>query len=605
MSGAVRKNTDSSPRKPPFAMRYGRSLFLCLLLCIAGWPSVYAADDPVLTYKLVGLKGPLLDNARAWLGDAPDTAQDRANFLATAEERLEDSLKALGYYNPDIKTVLQRTEPIWSLEITVAPGDPMLISSISLELQGAASEDEAFQALLKMAPFTEGDTFNHGVYERYKAQVLTLGQERGYFDARFTQSRVTVNVVSDQADIYLHYESGRRFSFGAVDYSESGLAPELLSTLQPIEEGEYFDQSRLQFFQSQLQSTRYFSGVIIKPLFEEAEDYRVPLSVRLYPARRHSFDVGLGYSTDTEERVSMVWRTPLLNRYGHSQQTRISYSQVNPSGQFTYTIPLSHPLNDVLHLSVRLENNEYGDIDSEQEELGALREIRGEKWLYSFSGRGLRESWELKSSKFENNYLLPGFAFSRNYRTGSLVDPSGGFSQFYQLEGGGADFGSDINLLRVTANFEYITSPAPAHRLVARTSLGAVFIADNDRINLAPSLSFFAGGSQSIRGYGYQSIGNEIKVVRDNGRPQTLVVGGDRLLTASLEYQYYFTEAWRGALFVDAGDAFDSTDFKVNVGPGFGIHYISPVGAVRLEFANSASDDDPSWRMVLNIGAEF
>lgn len=94
-------------------------------------------------------------------------------------------------------------------------------------------------------------------------------------------------------------------------------------------------------------------------------------------------------------------------------------------------------------------------------------------------------------------------------------------------------------------------------------------------------------------------------MTRDNGSTQTLVVGGDRLVTATLEYQYSFTETWRGALFVDAGDAFDSTDFDINVGPGFGIHYISPVGAVRVEFANSASDEDPSWRMVLNIGAEF
>jgi translocation and assembly module TamA len=331
----------------------------------------------------------------------------------------------------------------------------------------------------------------------------------------------------------------------------------------------------------------------------------VPLAVTLYPARAHSFDVGLGYSTDTQERVSLVWRTPLLNRYGHSQQTRISYSAVNPGGQFTYTIPLSHPLNDQLHLSARLENDKYGDIDSREKELGALREMRAGKWLHSFSARVLEESWELKSTSFDNSYTLPGYALSRSDRDGSLVDPHSGFSQFYKLEAGSADVGSDIDLLRVTANFSYIASPLPAHRLVARAALGAVYIADEDRVDLSPSLSFFAGGSQSIRGYGYQSIGNELEVARDDGSIQTLVVGGDRLVTATLEYQYYFTQTWRGAVFVDAGDAFDSTDFKVNVGPGFGVHYMSPVGAVRVEVANSASDDDPSWRLVLNIGAEF
>ena len=331
----------------------------------------------------------------------------------------------------------------------------------------------------------------------------------------------------------------------------------------------------------------------------------MPMSVTLHPARRHSFDVGLGYSTDTQERVSLVWRTPVLNSLGHSQQTRITYSNVNPSGEFIYSIPLSHPLDDVLHISTRLENDKYGDIDSTEKEFGLLRETRRRKWMHSFSGRYLEESWELKNTKFENHYTLPGYAISRSDRGGSQVNPSSGFSQFYKFEAGSAAVGSDIDLLRTTANFSYIFTLAEKHRFVTRAALGAVFISDDDRTRLAPSLSFFAGGSQSIRGYGYQSIGNELKVTRDNGSTQTLVVGGDRLVTATLEYQYTFTETWRGALFVDAGDAFDSTDFDINVGPGFGIHYISPVGAVRVEFANSASDEDPSWRMVLNIGAEF
>ncbi len=578
----------------------------CLLLLLFVAAAVNAAEiEPVLEYKLEGLEGSLEHNALAWLGPAPESPQDRANFLATAEQRVEDSLKAMGYYNPTVKILLSRSEPVWSLTISVAAGEPVIIGAVDIQLLGAAGSDEAFLQLLKSAPFVEGEIFNHGDYEEFKTRLLTLGQERGYFDAQLTQSRVAVNVVSDQADIHLHYESGQRFQFGEVEYSENGVDPALLKELQPFKEGEHFDQSRLQYFQARLQQTRYFSGVLIRPLIDQAKDYRIPLSVTLYPARRHSFDVGVGYSTDTQERVSMTWRTPLLNRYGHSQQTRISYSAVNPSGRFTYTIPLSHPLDDVLHLSALLEHNEYGDIDSEQRELGVVRELRGGKWLYSYSARELTESWELKNTKLHNSYLLPGFTLSRSDRVGSLVDPSGGFSQFYKFEGGAADLGSDIDLLRVTANFSYILTPFPLHRVVARTAVGAVFISDNDRVNLAPSLGFFAGGSQSIRGYGYQSIGNELDVTRDDGSRQTLVVGGDRLVTATLEYQYYFTDSWRGALFVDAGDAFDSSDFNINVGPGFGIHYVSPVGAVRLEFANSASDDDPSWRMVLNIGAEF
>jgi len=575
----------------------------CLCLCLL--PVFAVAAEPLLEYKLSGLEGKLLKNAQAWLGNLPQTPQQRANFVSTAQERVESSLKALGYYRPAIETMVERKEPVWSVEMSVAPGDPVLVGKISIQLHGAAAADEAFQNLLKRPPFAEGDIFNHGDYEQFKNRVLTLGQERGYFDARFTRSKVTINASRDQAEIVLHYDSGPRFHFGNIDYSPNKLAPRLLAQLQPIQEGDYFDQEKLLLFQSQLQRSGYFSSVVIKPRFDLVDGHSVPLAVTLHPASRHSFDLGVGYSTDTQERVSMVWRTPLVNRQGHSQQFRISYSQVNPSGEFIYSVPLSHPLDDVLRLSARVENDEYGSIDSREEELGILRETRRGKWVYSLSGRELRESWELKDTKFEDHYLLPGFTVSSSERGGSLVDPSSGFSQLYQFEGGSEDLGSDIDLLRTTANFSYVFTPAPRHRVVARSALGAVFIADNDRTNLAPSLRFFAGGSQSIRAYGYQSIGNETEVLRDDGSKQTLVVGGDRLVTATLEYQYYFRPNWRGAAFVDAGDAFDSSDFDVKVGPGFGIHYISRVGAVRLEIANSVSDDDPAWRVVLNIGAEF
>jgi translocation and assembly module TamA len=150
-----------------------------------------------------------------------------------------------------------------------------------------------------------------------------------------------------------------------------------------------------------------------------------------------------------------------------------------------------------------------------------------------------------------------------------------------------------------------VFTPWPRQRFVSRAEFGVVEIANGDRFELAPSLNFFAGGSQSIRGYAYQSLGDEIVVDEGNGRTKTLVVGGDRLVTGSLEYQYYFTDVWRGALFVDGGDAFDEGEFDANYGVGFGVHYITPVGAVRVELANSVSDENPDWYLHLSIGAEF
>jgi translocation and assembly module TamA len=565
--------------------------------------STFAA--PSLEFTLEGLDGELERNALAWIGSPPENSRERQIFVASVEQKVELSLQALGYYRPDIDVDIQRTEPLWRVAVRVDPGEPVRLRHISVQVRGEAQDDASFGELLEDRPFASGDVLHHGVFEDFRRQLLSLGLQRGYFAGAIVQGRVEVEPSGGTADVFLHYDSGQRYRFGPVAYDSEQISSDLLESVRTFQSGDYFEQSLLQQFQAQLQRTRYFSTVLARPQLELNQEGVVPIDLRLYPAERHSFDIGIGYSTDTEERVSVTWRTPKINRAGHRQETRLQYSRINPSGRITYTIPLSHPLDDVLQLSARVEDNEYGDLDSHQKELGIRREQNKNDWVRGFSLRGLSESWQVGSFRPDNEYLLPGISLSRRDRRGSLVNPSAGFSRLYQLEVGSENLGSDIDLVRGLVNLRYIATPAPRHRLVARSDLGAVFISDGDRGQLAPSLSFFTGGSQTIRGFSYQSIGHEVSVEGEDGNEHTLVAGGTRLLTLSGEYQYAFTEQWRAALFVDGGDAFDEEDFDLNYAVGFGVHYITPVGAIRLELANPLSKDDPSWRLHFAIGAEF
>tara|TARA_B110000503_G_scaffold12013_3_gene16230 strand:- start:45418 stop:47109 length:1692 start_codon:yes stop_codon:yes gene_type:complete len=558
-----------------------------------------------LEYSVIGIKGERLKNVEAYLGAPPETDQGRLNFTASAKTKVQDALQALGYYRPDITLDVQRTDPVWILDITVEQGEPVRIRDIDIEIIGAATNDEEIAKLLADVGFATGDRLHHGRFEDFRKKLLSTGQQRGYLNGEITQSKVAVQVDAGTADVTVHYVSGQRFKFGEALYDNTLIDSALFDSLATFEPGDYFEQSKLRKLQANLQKTNYFSSVIVQPVRSGASGGTIPIEVRLHAAKSHSFEVGVGYSTDTEERVSMTWRTPKINRYGHSQVTRVEYSPINPSGRFTYSIPITNPLTDVAQLWVRLEENEYGDLKSRQLESGVRREKKQKNWVYGYSLRALRESWDDLYNSPKNDYLLLGGTLSSRQYRGSLVDPTGGFSQLYSLEGGSQALSSDIDLLRIVADLRYIFTPWPRHRFVTRTELGAVEVANGDRENLAPSLSFFAGGSQSIRGYAYQSLGYEEDVVQADGRTKSLVMGGDRLAVASLEYQYYFTDKWRGALFVDGGDAFDEGDFDAKVGAGFGIHYLTPVGAVRVELANSVSENNPDWYLHLTIGVEF
>ncbi len=574
-------------------------LGLCLLSLHGG----VVADG--LRYSVSGVDGALKDNIEAWLGEPPETAAGRENFAGAARERALNALHAMGYYAAEVEVTVNRDRSTWRLKVRASPNDPVRIRDVQVRVTGDIADTDLVSDLVGDPPLKTGAVFNHGTYEALKSTLVATAQRHGFFDGRFTSNRVAVNLAEKTADIDLAYDSGSRYRFGALQFDPDQISDTQVDSLASFSDGDPFELSSLQRLQADLQRTGYYSSVLLRPDFDAAEDGRIPVSLSLTPAKRHSFNLGIGFRTDTEERVSVTWRTPKINAAGHSQETRLEYSPINPSGRTTYRIPLTHPLNDVLHLTARVEDNEFGDLDSRQSELGIRREFRRKQWVDSYLVRALDERWDVAGQSQENVYVLPGFTLSKRSLSGPLTDPSHGFSQFYQLEGASEALGSDIDLVRGYVRFGAITTLTPGHRLVGRLELGAAWVDDSDRTELAPSLNFFAGGAQSIRGFAYQSIGNTEEVENEDGTTRRIVVGGDKLVVGSVEYQYDYNDNWRAALFSDFGDAFDSGEFDSHYSLGFGIHYLTVVGAIKAQIAYPLSEDDPSWRFHLDIGAQF
>jgi translocation and assembly module TamA len=207
------------------------------------------------------------------------------------------------------------------------------------------------------------------------------------------------------------------------------------------------------------------------------------------------------------------------------------------------------------------------------------------------------------SKQDEVKCSIPGILWSRTIRGGSALDPSSGFRQIYNIEGAHLKAGSDNSFFRVHGRWNYITTLKPKHRLVTRAELGAIYI-DRDA-ELAPSLRFYAGGDQSIRGFDYQSIGSTVPSSSDPENPELIVVGGTRLMVASIEYQYYLTNKWRVAFFSDGGSVANKGEFNPVYSFGSGIHYLTPVGAVKFDYAFGFDGDKKTNRIHISLGAEL
>ena len=559
----------------------------------------------MLSYQIVGIEDELLANVRTYLGPPPETDYERDNVLYSAQRDVERALHALGHYQPVIELALDNQAQPWTLQITVDAGPRVRIGELDIVIRGEANEDEAFRQLLDDNPLQVGTGLNHETYEQFKADLLNLGNTRGYFSARLERHQVLVDVEQGLARVSVHYYSGERYRFGQVNFDEFPLSMNRLTQLMNFQQGDPFDIEKLRDLQSNLQRTGYFGTALVKPLPPDPETKEVPLQVQLQAGDRNHYRAGLGYSTDTRERISLTWRTPLLNSLGHWQETRVEYSPVRPRANFTYGIPLSHPLDDQLRLGARLEDNEFGSLDSRQHEISGRRDWKLGSWIASARLRYLNEDWELGSRKLNNEYVLPGFSMSHSSSRGDPLDPENGFSQLYGIEVGADQAGSDMDLVRLHTHLRGVLTIAPRHRLVGRAELGAVYFSDKSRPDLAPSLSFFAGGTYSIRGYAFQSLGPTETVTGPDDEKREVVFGGDRLAIVSGEYQYYVTPEWRTAVFVDAGNAFNAGDFDPVAGAGFGVHWVSPVGAIRIDLANTVSEESSTWRVHIALGAEF
>ena len=111
------------------------------------------------------------------------------------------------------------------------------------------------------------------------------------------------------------------------------------------------------------------------------------------------------------------------------------------------------------------------------------------------------------------------------------------------------------------------------------------------------SYRFYAGGDNSVRGYGYE----ELSPVDANGNK----VGGRHLLTATVEIQRDLPKNLVGAVFMDAGNAFNKFGDPLEYSVGIGLRYRLPFLSVGLDVAQSISESDRSPRLHINFTPEF
>jgi translocation and assembly module TamA len=101
------------------------------------------------------------------------------------------------------------------------------------------------------------------------------------------------------------------------------------------------------------------------------------------------------------------------------------------------------------------------------------------------------------------------------------------------------------------------------------------------QFSLPPDQRFYGGGSGTIRGYRYQSVGPQFPA---DGNP----IGGTAIVAATLEFRQRIAANWGAAVFVDGGQVSSSLKplpNELRIGYGMGARYYTPIGPIRLDVA--------------------
>lgn len=572
---------------------YTASLALLIVFVLAA----PAAADPV-RLELSGVEGDVAQNVRAYVDtDADlDTPLAARTFRSRSREQVRQALEALGYYRPDVALDIARGEEAWVLRVDIEPGERVRLREVSVRIAGEAAEDEAFAELREQLPLAKGEPLDHGAYERSKSALRNLALSRGYFDYRFTESRIAVNPGAGWAEIRLTLDSGRRYRLGEVSFSESPFRDSLLRRFVPFDAGDPYDAGAIADLNRRLRDSGYFEDVVVNTRREAAEDLRIPVRAELRAREDTTVSTGVGFSTDEGPRLRLSATRHYINDRGHSLVNELRLSPVRQNVSSRYRIPLRDPLNDRLELRVGWQNEDLEDTRSERYTAGVSRRQQFRSgWTRTQSLRWLDERFEQGVDEGRATLLLPGISFARTRSRGGL-DPYWGDRQDYGVEVGWSGLLSDVDIARVTASNTWLRTLGEDHRLQLRLELGG--IATNDFSQVPSSLRFFAGGDQSVRGFAYQSLSPE----DDDGE----LLGGRYLATGSVEYSFGVLPNWRLAAFTDAGNAFDRPDeAEAKVGSGVGVRWLSPVGPVRFDLAWGVSEDDVPFRVHISVGPPF
>lgn len=569
------------------------------LLCV---PALADVD-----IRIQGVTRDLEQNVRAFLSltryaKRNDLEEETVNRLAARiPSETRKALQPLGYYEPEVAHSVAQQNKGWRVTLTIATGRAVRVSEVNVNINGPGQDEPFLQRVLARGTFRPGQRLNHGAYENLKAELLRTAINNGYLDARWTRSELLIDANERRAYAHLDMETGKRYHFGEISIKQNVITDERMRRLLRMQAGDPFSLDALLQSQYILDDTQYFSGAAVESGMRDSDNLAVPINVTAQPNKRNRYAVSAGYGTDTQARGKLTWNNRYLNKYGHRSTVELTGSGIGYEATARYTIPVLDIALEKLEFAYTKEKEELADATSFRDEVSAsFTQVLG-SWQRVLFLKLSNETSEYPDHADETFLIIPGISFA-TVPTYVVGQAQRRYSFYGELSGSPSSLGSGASFLRLLLQGERIFDLSERWHLRLRAQIGTIW---TDNFSKVPaSQRFFAGGDNSVRGFGLNEL-SPLEEVVVNGEAQEKRVGGRNLLVGTVEVERDLPRNFGVAVFTDAGNAFDHFSDPLEYSAGVGLRWHISVASLGVDVAQPLSEPGKSFRFHLHISTLF
>jgi len=542
------------------------------------------------------------DNLRAFLSISRYATRDDldATTLARLQSRIPSegilAMQPLGYYEAKLSSTVQQHGKDWQVTIKLVPGPAVYFADISLTITGDGKDEDRFNEVINKYGLHSGDQLDHGAYDQFKATLLHAATINGYLEAHWVQNDLLIDPTQRSARVVLQLDTGPRYYFGVIAITQNTINADTMKRLLRMREGDPYSLDAVLQSQYVLDDSQYFSSSEVISETPDAVAHTVPVTVRAKTNRRNNYAVSLGYGTDTRARGKLTWTDRLVNSAGHRARVELTGSAVGYEAAVHYIVPVGDVALEKVEFTLANTKQDLDKATSYRNELTTeITKVLG-SWQRVLFTRLSQERSEYKDSavgEVKTFLIIPGVVYS-TLPTHLLGQGNRRYAAAVQLSGSPSSLGSGASFLQLVLQGERIFDVTNKWHLRLRSQVG--FTSTKDFSKVPASARFFAGGDNSVRGFGL----NELSPTNPDGS-----TGGRYLLYGTVEIERDLPRNFRWATFYDIGNAINQLDDALQYSAGVGLRWHISIASFGLDVAQPLSVSGRSPRLHLHISTLF